>query len=219
MFAEIVMIDFDVTKGFVKICGVTSADDARMVVSSGADALGLNFAISKRHVESETARDVVEATPGFMHVGVFRDSDSAFVLETVSSSGVNVAQIHGLLSNDLTERLHERDIRVIKALSVNESDFLDFDDGLVDAVLVDGAEPGSGVGYSRSLVTRREFRAPLIIAGGLNTNNVASVIDEIGPWGVDVATGVEASPRVKDPILVSKFVTLAREAFKREENM
>ena len=211
MFAEIVMIDFDVTKGFVKICGVTSADDARMVVSSGADALGLNFAISKRHVESETARDVVEATPGFMH--------SAFVLETVSSSGVNVAQIHGLLSNDLTERLHERDIRVIKALSVNESDFLDFDDGLVDAVLVDGAEPGSGVGYSRSLVTRREFRAPLIIAGGLNTNNVASVIDEIGPWGVDVATGVEASPRVKDPILVSKFVTLAREAFKREENM
>ncbi len=212
------MVEFLAARNFVKICGVTSVADALMVASSGADAVGLNFAVSTRHVERDVAREVVRATPDLVHVGIFRDNDDAYIVDTATATGVGVAQIHGYLSEATTRRLHDENIRVVKALSVNEPDFLAFDEHDVDAVLIDGAEPGSGVGYARTLVTRRSFLVPVIVAGGLTSDNVASVIDELTPWGVDVATGVEASPRVKDPLLVTKFVTLAREAFEREEN-
>ncbi len=207
------MVDFIQRNRFVKICGVTSTQDAVLVSDAGADAVGINFTTSKRHVDVDQGRDIAIASAGMIRVGVFRDDDPEFVLETATASGVDVVQIHGVLDDVLLEGLRRRGLGVIKALSVGTDEFISFDDASVDAVLVDGTEPGSGVEHSWEDLGTRRFVVPLIAAGGLTSDNVTAIIERVRPWGVDVATGVEAAPRVKDFDQVTRFVKLAQSAF------
>lgn len=209
------MSEFTDGARLVKICGVTSASDAVLVRDAGADALGLIFATSKRRVDPDLARDIVAASEGVIHVGVFRDNEDDFILRTVDASGVDVVQIHGVLSGALLDQLRRRGLGVIKALAIGSDEFLTFDESLVDAVLVDGLEPGSGLAHSWEALGARHFCVPLIAAGGLNAENVGEVIERVRPWGVDVATGVEASPGVKDQGQVTKFVQMATSTLSR----
>jgi phosphoribosylanthranilate isomerase len=211
------MDELTATSYFIKICGVTSIDDALLVRDAGAHALGLIFAESRRRVQVGLARDIVVASEGIGHVGVFRNDDPSFVIDVVRASGVEIAQIHGPLDRSLLEELRRMGVGVIKALSIGAEEIGSFDDRVVDAVLIDGAQPGSGDAHSWNELETFQFAVPVIAAGGLCCENVTDVIERVRPWGVDVATGVESSPGVKDPTLVTKFVQLAKSALSERE--
>ncbi len=103
----------------------------------------------------------------------------------------------------------------MKALSIDDVEFDSFDENAVDAVMIDGAKPGSGIEHSWDRLKTRTFRVPVIAAGGLNPLNVEDVIRVTGAAGVDSASGVESSPGVKDPERVATFVANAKRAFSK----
>ena len=183
------MVDLSDLASFVKVCGVTSTLDAQLVIDAHATALGLIFAQSRRQLSLDSAREIAQYAKGaILVVGVFRNDEPDAILHAVEQVSLDAVQVHGVLDDQVLNELRRRGLLVIKALSVGESEFFTFDEGAVDAVLVDGPTPGSG---------------------GLDVTNVARVIETTGAWGVDVATGVESSPGVKDRELVMNFVGAA----------
>lgn len=203
---------------YVKICGVTSVAGAMDVAQSGADALGVNFAISPRRVNVDQAREMLEATRGsLLACGVFRENGDEEIIEHVRALDLDVVQLHGPLSDRLRGALKDGPVRIVKALNIDGEEFDTFDDAQVDAVMIDGPRPGSGVAHSWDRLASRTFNVPLIAAGGLTPQNVAQVVVTTGAWGVDCASGVETSPGVKDPQLVREFVARARSAWALEE--
>jgi phosphoribosylanthranilate isomerase len=206
------------TRGHVKICGVTTLGDANAVVDAGATSIGFNLApVSPRRLSLERALALSAATKGrILRVGIFGESDDAFILNALDVIDFEAVQLHGPLNDALLKALRERNVSIVKALSIESDEFYDFDERTVDAVLIDGAAPGSGVAHSWEELASRPFSVPVIAAGGLNADNVAATIALTGAWGVDSASGVELSPGVKDRELVKSFVDNAREAFAKE---
>lgn len=208
----------DVFQGYVKICGVTTVEDAAAVIDAGATALGLIFAASPRRVTVAQASEIVTATNGtLLRCAVFRYDSDEFILERLDALPVEVVQLHGPLSEHLHSALRARPIRIVKALSIDGDEFDEFDETRVDAVMIDGATPGSGIAHSWDRLRTRRFRVPVIAAGGLNPDNVEDVVRATGAVGVDCASGVESSPGVKDPQLVARFVANARRALSSVE--
>jgi phosphoribosylanthranilate isomerase len=206
------------SRGYVKICGVTSVADAGAIVGAGADALGLIFAVSSRRVSLERAREILDATRGvILRCGVFRENSDDDIVEHVRSLDLDVVQLHGPLGDRLLGALKEHQVRVVKALDIEGGEFESFDEIGVDAVLIDGPRPGSGFAHSWDRLASRTFNVPVIAAGGLNATNVAAVVVATDAWGVDCSSGVEASPGVKDARLVSDFVASARNAWAHSE--
>jgi phosphoribosylanthranilate isomerase len=209
--------DFN-SPNFIKICGVTNVHDARMIITAGADALGLILTTSSRRVSRESAQSICEAVEGeVLRTLVFRENSEDYILESVTSIGGDIVQVHGPLSVDLAAELHARGFRIIKALAITSDDFHSFDDAIVDAVLLDGPVPGSGQTHSWEALGERSFSKPYIVAGGLRAGNVVQTIGLTNAWGVDCASGVEKSPGIKDPTLVSKFIKNARQGFSQRE--
>ncbi len=199
---------------FIKICGVTSIDDAALVHGAGADALGLIIAPSRRRVTVSDAREVAAWAKGrLLSVLVVRELDDRAILEAVDRVGPDAVQLHDGLSTELAEGLRERGRLLIRALAFGSDEFWQFDDAIVDAVLLDGQRPGSGDVHGWQDVERRSWTRPVIAAGGLTSSNVSEIISRPWVWGVDVASGVEASPGHKDRDAVVAFVTNARDAF------
>jgi phosphoribosylanthranilate isomerase len=201
-------------RGFVKVCGVTNVADASMVASAGASALGMILAESPRRVSLEQAREIAEATKGkLLRCAVFRHDEDEFILEHLDELDVDVVQLHGTLSPPLLAAILRRSMLIVKALSIDGDEFDDFDESEVDAVLIDGPRPGSGVTHSWERLRERHFRVPVIAAGGLNPSNVTDVIKATNAWGVDCASGVERDSRQKNRDLVEDYVANARDAF------
>jgi phosphoribosylanthranilate isomerase len=206
--------DFD-APFFVKICGVTTLGDAQAAIDAGANAIGLILATSPRQLTLERALAIAEATKGSVQrTLVFRENDDDFIIHALDVVDADAVQVHGNLSDDLLGGLRDRDLRVVKALSIGSDEFYEFEEDRVDAVLVDGATPGSGESHSWDELVERSFDKPIIAAGGLNESNVAGVITATGVWGVDSASGVESSPGVKDRERLTHFVDNARGAFR-----
>lgn len=202
------------SRGYVKICGVTSVGDALMAVEAGASALGVIFAASPRRVNVEQAREILDATQGsLLRCGVFRENSDDDIIEHARSLSFEVVQLHGPLSDRLLATLRERPIRVVKALNIDDEEFDVFDESRVDAVMIDGPRPGSGVAHSWDRLSTRPFGVPVIAAGGLTGHNVADIVVSTRAWGVDSSTGVEARPGIKDAALIEQFVTRARGAW------
>lgn len=202
------------SRGYVKICGVTSVADALGAVDAGASALGVIFATSPRRVNVEQAREILEATKGsLLRCGVFRENSDDDVIEHARSLDFDVVQLHGPLSERLLATLRERPIRVVKALNIDDDEFDVFDESRVDAVMIDGPRPGSGIAHSWDRLSSRPFGVPVIAAGGLTPENVADAVVKTRAWGVDSSSGVEAHPGVKDAGLVEQFVVRARGAW------
>ena len=198
---------------FVKICGVTTAEDAAMAVAAGADAIGVNFwPGSKRHVTLADARDVLAAVPaGVLKVGVFVDAPVEEVERHLDELELDRAQLHGNETPALFDRLDRRLIRVVR---VRDESSFDGEAGWSPALWLYDAYVegfgGGGVPAPWTLIAARA-RRPFLLAGGLTPGNVAAAIRETTPDGVDVASGVESSARKKDPAKVAAFIAAARE--------
>ncbi len=202
--------------GVVKICGVTTVEDALACAEAGADAIGVILADSTRRVSPERARAIAAALEGrATRVAVFKDQPREEIRAALDGLCVDAVQVHGTLPADLREELRARGLRVIKALSVGEGEWSGYDERAVDAVLVDGAVPGSGRRHGYAGRAERPFAVPVIVAGGLDAANVAEVVAATGADAVDCATGVESSPGRKDPAKVRDFVAAARAALGR----
>jgi len=215
------MSDFISRERFIKICGVTSLADADLVVDAGADALGMIFAESPRQVTLDTAQRIALATRrSVVRVGVFRGIGDDEVLRVTEQVDLDAVQMHDRLSRELMVELHRGGLRVIKVLAIGSSDLVGFDDGQVDAVLVDGPIPGSGREHPWSQLFERTWRRPVIVAGGLSPENIEATLSTTNAWGCDVDSGVERSPGVKDAELVRRFVRAAERGFnqRKEQN-
>lgn len=201
---------------FVKICGITREDDALLAVAMGADAVGFTFAPSKRQIAPAIARDIVKRLPPeILTVGVFRDEASSRVVDIVNSAGLRAAQLHGHESAETTRWIRQRVPFVIKAFAAGDSALEHAASYGADAILIDSPHPGSGEVFDWSLAEERPDGLRIILAGGLTPANVGDAIARVGPWGVDVASGVEADrgePGQKDALKVKAFVEAARAA-------
>lgn len=198
---------------FVKICGITNESDALMATAMGADAVGFVFAPSSRQVQPTVVRDIVRRLPPeVLTVGVFRNEAPERVVEIVNLAGLRGAQLHGFESAAESAFVRDRVPFVVKAFAVGHPLLERIDDYDVDAVLVDGPEPGSGTVADWDLARHLAARHRLLLAGGLRPENVGAAIAEVAPWGVDVSSGVESSPGHKDVRLTRRFLLAAHAA-------
>lgn len=216
---------------WIKICGNTSLKDALLAVEAGADALGFVFAPSLRQVTAAQAAAIVPHLPATVEkIGVFVDTALEEIYATVRESGLTGVQLHFGAAPELPAKLRERlgpEIKILRVVHFGADSIMaelaqHAQNPHVDAVLVDSrtakAVGGTGVTFdwdeARNTVFADTGRLKLIAAGGLNPVNVAEAIATLRPWGVDVASGVEAVPGKKDPAKVREFVANARAAIR-----
>lgn len=203
---------------FVKICGLTSEEDALLAIGMGADALGFNFVPgSKRQIAPQRAREIVRRLPPeTMTVGIFRDELPQRVIEITHKAGLRAAQLHGRETAEQTRQVRVQVPIVIKAFSAGDPALGSVAEFGADIVLIDGAEPGSGEVFDWSLAEGAPLAGHrVLLAGGLQPGNVADAIERVRPWGVDVASGVERAPGQKDAVKLRELVAAARAAGER----
>jgi phosphoribosylanthranilate isomerase len=206
----------------VKICGVTLPDDAARIAASGADFIGFNFwPKSKRYVAPERApmlSGVARSAGATKLVGVFVDPEVDEILEITSVVDLDVIQLHGDESPDLVKRISLAVYRPVwKAVPVaSRRDIEHLDVWGAEAVLHDAPTPGrggAGAKFDWTLAREARERFPqlnIVLAGGLNPDNVAEAVRTVEPWAVDVASGVEAGPGIKDATKLDAFLRNAR---------
>ena len=190
----------------VKICGITCVEDAVAASEAGADAVGFVFANSPRQVRVEQVEQITrELDPFVLTVGVFVDAPLKYVSEVKKRLGLDVIQLHGCEDEDYIRSVPGR---VIKAVT---SECLASENTYCGTtLLVD--QPGGGTGRVfdwRSVVPIASKRR-LILAGGLNSDNVGSAVEMVRPYGVDVSSGVEIEPGRKDHDEIRKFIKRAK---------
>jgi phosphoribosylanthranilate isomerase len=213
----------------VKICGITTVEDALAVARSGADAVGLNFvAQSPRFVGHDQARGIAQALPSqVVKVGVFVNAADQEVCRTFDEIGLDLIQLHGDEPPEFLTRLGDRPVmrafRLGKGGLEAVADYLEQCrrlDCLPRLILVDSSTEGAYGGTGRvadwTVVSRyplRDWQPPLVLAGGLTPENVAEAIRTVRPAAVDTASGAESSPGRKAEALVRQFVEAAAAAF------
>lgn len=202
----------------VKICGLTNVNDALLAAELGAHALGFIFyPKSPRYVDPGEARRIIKQLPPLViTVGVFVDEEAAKVRDIAAQAGLDWVQLHGRESPDYCRTLGRR---VIKSFRVQGEEIfpqLMAYQGAVQAFLLDAYKPGTpggtGETFDWELARKAEKYGPIILAGGLTPENVAEAIRLAQPAAVDVASGVEARPGVKDPEKLRNFLAAVKDA-------
>jgi phosphoribosylanthranilate isomerase len=205
-------------KFLVKICGITRPEDALFAANAGADAIGLNFwRGSKRFVDDDRAREILAALPrGIVTVGVFVNAHPLVVTETLADLRLDRIQLHG---DEKVGDFGDIDpARVIRALRVQDEaalkEGLAWDVGLFICDAYAESYGGSGQVANWPLIAEHA-RRPFLLAGGLGPDNVAAGIEATRPDGVDVSSGVESAPGLKDRAKVESVLKNARAAAAR----
>ena len=200
----------------VKICGITNLGDARAAIDAGADALGFIFVRSSpRFIEpQDAARIIKEVPPGIVKIGVFVDESASQVRAVAHSVGLDRVQLHGRETPELCVELAAE--QPIKAFRVKDASVLNelprypkcaF---LLDSY-VPGQHGGTGAKFNWDIaVQAKAFGAPIFLAGGLTPENVADAVAKVGPYALDVSSGVEISPGRKDHEKVRAFIARAK---------
>jgi phosphoribosylanthranilate isomerase len=205
----------------VKICGITNVEDAQAAVEAGADALGFVFyPPSPRYVTPEQAQQIIRALPPFITtVGLFVDVPVETVNDIAVRCGLDRVQLHGGETPDFCDLVTRP---VIKAFRIKGADSLaHLPCYKVSAYLLDtyveGALPGgTGASFTWELAAEAKPYGPVILAGGLTPENVEVAIRQIHPYGVDVSTGVERAPGLKDHTKVRTFIASAKRGLRHE---
>jgi phosphoribosylanthranilate isomerase len=201
---------------FVKICGITTEDDALLAIAMGADAIGFVFASgSPRQVSPSVVRDIVKRLPAdAVTVGVFRDERPERVVEIVNRIGLSGAQLHGREPISEIRQIRPNVHFLIQAFAAGDPALAAAANSPADVVLVDSPTPGSGRVFDWTLAEGAPGGARILLAGGLDPGNIAEAIRRVRPWGVDTSSGVEtvAGSGRKDPRKVHAFIESARAA-------
>lgn len=200
----------------VKICGLTTCEDAHMALNAGADYLGfVLYPKSVRGITTDHLRSITSRLPdGTRAIGVFVNASRSQVIDVVRTCGLYAAQIHG---DEAADGFRDMPVRIWRALHLQNDRCTPVpDDWPAERYVIDAAIPGmyGGTGVEADWRCARAVAAacPAMLAGGLNAENVAAAIRLVGPLGVDVASGVEATPGRKDARKVHEFVAAAKRA-------
>lgn len=190
----------------VKVCGITSAQDALDAAAAGASALGFNFySGSPRFIEPAAARSIAQELPANVtKVGIFVNESCAVIAETAAQVGLDVVQLYGSSTAP--------GLRVWRAARVTpEFTAASLDDAQAEAFLLDTADGAlaGGTGRTFDWNAARNLGRRIILAGGLDASNVRAAIEAARPWGVDACSRLESSPGKKDPAKVREFVKAA----------
>jgi phosphoribosylanthranilate isomerase len=204
----------------VKICGVRTLEEAQAAVDAGADALGFNFwPPSARYIEPRAAREVITGiTPTVCTVGVFVNEEANRIVDIASELGLSAVQLHGDESPEFCGRLAPiKTLKTIKAIRVGQDfDLSVIENYRVNMVLLDssieGNYGGTGRRFDWRIAIEAKRLAPIILAGGLTTENVWDAITRVRPAAIDVCSGLEAEPGRKDLDKLRGFMALAARA-------
>lgn len=212
------MLKTDNTSPWIKICGFTQPENALECIQFGPDAIGLVFfEKSPRNVTIDEAARITEVLPEhIIPVGVFVDKSDNEILDIVQGCGLKGVQLHGSEPPDLVERLRSRNLVVIKALFAGKKPFLD-QAGIYEMASFLLVEYGKGIlpggnaeSWNYEISRQIESDVPILLAGGLSPENISGAISAARPAGVDVSSGVEKSPGLKDPARVKTFIENVR---------
>ncbi|HSL30248.1 MAG TPA: phosphoribosylanthranilate isomerase [Anaerolineales bacterium] len=195
----------------VKICGIKTVRDALAAIDAGADMLGFNFyPKSPRAIDVGRCRDIMSVMRKYGHivyVGVFVNASAEEIRATLDTCGLNLAQLHGDETAEMVQSFYGQAFKAFRGVPESVSGFVR--DGapafLIDAS-VKGAYGGTGVRADWTAAADSARHYPLLLAGGLSPENVAEAVRRVQPWGVDVASGVESTPGVKDAGKMKAFV-------------
>jgi phosphoribosylanthranilate isomerase len=201
----------------IKVCGITRLEDALLAVELGASALGFNFyRPSPRYIDSANARTIIQSLPPFvMAIGVYaNETEMDRVTAIAQVAGVGAIQLHGPRFPDFDGRATTYPL--IRAVAVGDDFKAESLAGLqANAFLLDALHPDLRGGTGRAFNWERAREAnkygTIILAGGLNPGNVGRAIQEVRPYAVDVASGVESAPGQKDPTLLRDFFAAVQE--------
>lgn len=195
----------------IKICGITRVDDAVMAASLGADAIGLVFAgESRRCVSPEQAREIVAAVPALITVvALFRDPAASEVEAILDAVPVDLLQFHGKEDPAFCRGFGRRYIKTVGLANLAAPEAVIGEYADAAAILFDSHAHGEAGGTGTAMdwnYLPETTHAPVILAGGLRPDNVAQAVDEARPFAVDVSSGVESAPGIKDALRVETFI-------------
>ena len=200
----------------IKICGVRTLDDALYAVEQGADAVGFNFyQLSKRYISPDHTAEIISSLPaGIMRVGVFVNPEREFVEAVLRNNKLSALQFSG---NETPEAISEYHLPVIKAIHIANAESIgEMKSFRVDSFLLDTFRSedfgGTGTTFDWNIAVAAKQFGKVMIAGGLTPENVADAVRKVKPYGVDVSSGVEISPGIKDHKKTKEFILRAREA-------
>ena len=207
----------------IKMCGTTRKEDAEKAVQLGIDALGFIFVEkSPRYIAPLSAAKITELLPPLVtRVGVFVNCEAELLKEIVSTSGLTQVQLHGSEPPEFCRELLEwrPSLTVCKSFLIGPElplpDLQSYHDS-VHCVLLDtykkGMDGGTGQSFDWSVINNLDLSRPLILAGGLNPDNVAEAITTVSPYAIDINSGVEDQPGIKNHVLLEKLVANVRQA-------
>lgn len=208
----------------VKICGITNEEDARVALDAGADMLGfVFFPRSPRYVKAERARDILDSLGGMRGTiraaGVFVNESAEHVDMILKLAGLDLAQLHGKESAEFVLGFSGRAYKSLQPAGLDEARHLmahyaDSVRGNIPAFIADAPPAklpgGNGAVGDWSVAREIALEFPILLAGGLTVENVGEAIEFVQPWGVDVSSGVERAPGLKDHARVREFVARAK---------
>ncbi|MFH1146331.1 MAG: phosphoribosylanthranilate isomerase [Pseudomonadota bacterium] len=201
----------------IKICGITNLDDAVAAQTYGADAIGFVFAKSPRRVAKETVRRIAVNLPPFIQlVGVFVDDEKETVREIARYCRLNLLQFHGNESPEYCMGFHRKIIKAFRIKDARDIEQMMPYQGIASAFLLDSYNPklagGTGQVFDWTIARKALKIGPIILAGGLNPDNVQEAIKAVQPYAIDAGSGVEGSPGKKDHSKMKLLIERAKSA-------
>jgi phosphoribosylanthranilate isomerase len=197
----------------VKICGITNNEDAQKAVFYGASSVGFIFyKKSPRYISPSKAKKIIDALPPFVApVGVFVNLSERAVRDICKFTGIKTLQFHGDETAVFCKRF--KGYKIIKAFRIiHAAELNNVSKYKVDAYLFDAAKKGeyggTGETFDWSILQGKKLERPVILSGGINTENVLEAIDTVKPYAIDVSSGVEKSPGIKDPRLIRTLLDM-----------
>jgi phosphoribosylanthranilate isomerase len=202
---------------WIKVCGITNPEDALAAAEMGADAVGFVFAPSPRQVSPEMAKEIIRKIPMAVRtVGVFVNENPETVASISNLCDLDLLQLHGKETTHYCGQFGRRVIKAVRVQNENDLEVCSEYVGVVQAFLLDtyvaGQSGGTGVTFDWNIAHTARKYGHIILAGGLNPDNVATAIGAVKPYGVDASSGLEQKPGVKDHDKLAQFIQAVRHA-------